>query len=111
MDIAAWELLRGEVLEPGYELRDLVRMEGAGAVFRAAAADIVDAGGRKQMGEVMSGGSYYSQNSMTLYFGLGAAEKIDRIELRWPSGITQILSNSDASSSRESSIWERKCRW
>src|SRR5437879_7632058 len=27
---------------------------------------IVDAGGRKQAGEVMSGGSYYSQNSMTL---------------------------------------------
>jgi enediyne biosynthesis protein E4 len=32
---------------------------------------VVEAGGRRQMGEVMSGGSYFSQNSMTLYFGLG----------------------------------------
>ena len=35
----------------------------------------VQAGGRRQMGEVMSGGSYYSQNSMTLYFGLGSSDK------------------------------------
>ena len=49
----------------------------------------VEAGGRKQTGEVMSGGSYYSQDSMTLHFGLGNAEKIDRIEVRWPSGLQQ----------------------
>ncbi len=51
---------------------------------------LVESGGRKQIGEVMSGGSYYSQNSMTLYFGLGSADKIDRIEVRWPSGSTQV---------------------
>ena len=50
---------------------------------------VVEAGGRKQIGEVMSGGSFYSQNSMTLYFGLGSADKIDRIEVRWPAGSTQ----------------------
>src|SRR5450432_2894949 len=50
---------------------------------------MVEAGGRKQIGEVMSGGSFYSQNSMTLYFGLGSADKIDRITVRWPAGTTQ----------------------
>ena len=50
---------------------------------------VVEAGDRKQMNEVMSGGSFYSQNSMTLYFGLGSADKVDRIEVRWPSGATQ----------------------
>ncbi|MGA7235024.1 MAG: CRTAC1 family protein [Bryobacteraceae bacterium] len=50
---------------------------------------LVQAGGRRQMGEVMSGGSYYSQNSMTLYFGLGSSDRIDRIEVWWPSGGTQ----------------------
>jgi hypothetical protein len=50
---------------------------------------VVEAGGRKQIGEVMSGGSFYSQNSMTLYFGLGTADKIDRITVRWPAGSTQ----------------------
>ena len=39
--------------------------------------------------EVMSGGSYYSQNSFTLHFGLGAAAEADRIEVRWPSGRIQ----------------------
>jgi hypothetical protein len=47
---------------------------------------IVEAGGRKQIQEVMSGGSYYSQSDLSLHFGLGAARKIDRIEVRWPSG-------------------------
>ena len=32
-------------------------------------------GGRKMIDEVMSGGSYYSQNSFTLHFGLGEAAR------------------------------------
>jgi len=52
---------------------------------------IVEAGGRRQIDEVMSGGSYYSQNEMSLYFGLGRAEQIDRLEIRWPSGAVQIF--------------------
>ena len=39
--------------------------------------------------EVMSGGSYYSQNSFTLHFGLGAAKEADRLEVRWPGGDVQ----------------------
>jgi hypothetical protein len=53
---------------------------------------MIEAGGRKQIAEVVSGGSYFSQNSFTLYFGLGKAEKVDRIEVRWPSGETQSWS-------------------
>jgi len=41
------------------------------------------------MAEVASGGSFFSQNSFTLYFGLGKSEKVDRIEVRWPAGETQ----------------------
>ena len=52
---------------------------------------IVTVAGRKMMDEVMSGGSYYSQNSLTLHFGLGKAERIDGIEIRWPSGTVQTL--------------------
>jgi hypothetical protein len=46
----------------------------------------VEAGGRKQMAEVAGGGSYYSQSDFALYFGLGEAVRIERIEVRWPSG-------------------------
>ncbi len=52
---------------------------------------IVTAGGRKRIDEVMSGGSYYSQNSFTLHFGLGECKRADQIEIRWPSGIIQTL--------------------
>ena len=48
----------------------------------------VHAGGRSQIDEVMSGGSFYSHNDLTCYFGLGS-KQVDRIEVRWPSGVTQ----------------------
>ena len=41
--------------------------------------------------EVISGSSYLSQSSLDLEFGLGQAEKVDLVEIRWPSGITQTL--------------------
>ena len=46
----------------------------------------LEAAGHRQTDEVMSGGSYYSQNELTLYFGLGKAQTVDRLEVRWPSG-------------------------
>ncbi len=49
----------------------------------------VQTGSHRQMDEVMSGGSYYSHNDMTLYFGLGQARSADRLEIRWPGGSIQ----------------------
>ena len=57
---------------------------------------IVTFGGRKMMDEVMSGGSYYSQNSFTLHFGLGTATAVDSIEIRWPSGTVQKIGKTAA---------------
>ncbi|MBV9406342.1 MAG: CRTAC1 family protein [Acidobacteriaceae bacterium] len=49
----------------------------------------VTAGGRRMIDEVMSGGSYYSQNSLTLHFGLGAVTEVENVEIHWPSGVVQ----------------------
>jgi hypothetical protein len=49
----------------------------------------IEAGGRTQIDEVFSGGSYLSQNEQTMHFGLGAASMVDRIEVRWPTGKRQ----------------------
>ena len=49
----------------------------------------IQSGGRRQIDEVMSGGSYYSQNEMTLHFGIGQAGSVSRMEIRWPSGAVQ----------------------
>jgi enediyne biosynthesis protein E4 len=51
------------------------------------------AAGHAQYGEVRSGGSYLSQNDLRLHFGLASATKIDRIEIAWPSGTKQVLTD------------------
>src|SRR5258708_2095891 len=51
----------------------------------------VVAGGMTQTDEVRSGGSYLSQSDVRLHFGLGAAEKIDMIEIHWPSGKVETI--------------------
>ena len=56
----------------------------------------VVAGGMTQTDEVHSGGSYLSQNDTRLHFGLGSAKKIDRVEIRWPSGAVETLDGLDA---------------
>lgn len=49
----------------------------------------VTAGQRKIIGEVMSGGSYYSHNSLVAHFGLGKVSVVDRLQVLWPSGTLQ----------------------
>jgi hypothetical protein len=51
------------------------------------------AGGVTQTSEIHSGGSYLSQNDLRVHFGLGTAAKIDKVEIRWPSGLVEDLAN------------------
>ncbi len=54
----------------------------------------IHAGGRKftQYHDGKSG--YLSQSALPLYFGLGDFTKLDKIEVRWPSGATQAITNN-----------------
>ena len=38
-----------------------------------------------------TGSSYLSQSDPRLFFGLGQSNRVDRLEVHWPSGITQVL--------------------
>ena len=51
----------------------------------------VTSGGVRQRGEVFSGGSYASSSDMRVHFGLGAATKVDKVEIQWPSGAKQEI--------------------
>jgi hypothetical protein len=51
----------------------------------------VTAGGVRQMDEVRSGGSYLSQSDTRLHFGLGSASRVDKLEIRWPDGSSQVF--------------------
>ena len=46
-----------------------------------------------QIDEVRSGGSYYSQNDLRVHFGVGKNQRVKTLELQWPSGQTDIISN------------------
>jgi hypothetical protein len=55
----------------------------------------ITAGKLTQTDEVRSGGSYLSQHDLRVHFGLGAATKIDYVEIRWPSGAIEKLPVKD----------------
>jgi hypothetical protein len=56
----------------------------------------IHAAGVMQFNEVRAGGSYLSQNDLRLHFGLGAADKIETMEVTWPSGQTESLRDVQA---------------
>ena len=57
------------------------------ARLRATAGDLV------QQDEVRSGGSYLSQSDLRIHFGLAGHEKLDKLEIFWPSGKVETLTN------------------
>jgi hypothetical protein len=61
-------------------------LAGAGQSPRDAVGTKVflTAGGIRQRGDVMSGGSYESSNDQRLHFGLGQASEVDGVEIHWP---------------------------
>ena len=62
--------------------------DGLGAVVKVVA-------GEKSWMKVLDGQSgYLSQSVLPLYFGLGEVTAIDRIEVSWPSGATQTVSEN-----------------
>jgi hypothetical protein len=46
-----------------------------------------------QWGTVTTSSGYLSASDPRLHFGLGSDAQIERIEIRWPSGIQQIIQN------------------
>lgn len=51
----------------------------------------VTAGDLVQTDEVRSGGSYLSQHDLRLHFGLGQHDHIDKVDIFWPSGRNETL--------------------
>ena len=42
--------------------------------------------------DVISGGSYISNNDMRLHFGIGKAKQVEKLEIRWPDGTKENVS-------------------
>jgi hypothetical protein len=67
-------------------------LEGSPANRLALNARVrVTTGKIQQLDEVRSGGSYLSQSDLRLHFGLADATRIDKVEVLWPNGATQVF--------------------
>ena len=55
----------------------------------------VRAGPMNLMRQIKGGSSAHSQDEMVAHFGLADAVKVDRIEVYWPSGAEDVLTNVD----------------
>jgi hypothetical protein len=64
---------------------------GIGARLRCVTRPVDEAKPHQQIDEVRSGGSYISQNDLRVHFGIGKAEKVDVLEIHWPSGQVDTL--------------------
>ena len=58
----------------------------------------VKVGSRTLVDEVRSGSSYDSNNDIRMHLGLGAAAKMDSVQVRWPSGLVERFENLAADS-------------
>lgn len=71
-----------------------IRLEGRQSNRSAIGAKLrLVAGPTVQIREVGSQSSYLSQNSLIAHFGLGSRAQADTLEIVWPSGLREILTN------------------
>ena len=72
----------------------LVRLVGTRSNRSAVGARLaLTAGAIAQVREVKAGSSYLGQSDLRQHFGLGQAAHVDRLEIRWPSGQTEVLTS------------------
>lgn len=64
--------------------------DGVGAQVTLVAGDLT------RIDEVHSGRSYQSHYGSRLHFGLGPRDRVDRIEIHWPSGTVDVVEDVEA---------------
>lgn len=65
--------------------------DGIGAVVKLSAAS--DPRWRQQFNHMTTAVGYASSTRAPVHFGTGAARTVDRVEIHWPSGAVQVLTD------------------
>ncbi|MFI5454108.1 MAG: CRTAC1 family protein [Isosphaerales bacterium] len=72
----------------------IVKFQGSGANRDAIGTRLIaHVGPHKLLRTIDGGGSYLSTHDPRVHFGLGDAPRVDRLEVRWPSGRVETRSN------------------
>jgi hypothetical protein len=86
------DLLRNESARDNTAV--ILRLVGTRSNRNAIGARVrLTTGKTTQVREVKAGSSYLGQHDLRLHFGLGRSTRIDRIEVRWPAGATEVVEN------------------
>lgn len=90
-------LFRGRTENPGnwVELKLMGTKSNRDAIGTRV---VLTAGGESYLREVNGGNGYASQSTTRLHFGVGSASRVERVEIRWPSGLVQTLSPEQTAS-------------
>jgi len=81
-------LLRNDSTSPHHWVK--LQLQGAKSNRAAIGAIVtIQSGATRQTDAVLSQSSFLSVNDLRLHFGLGAAEAVDKITVRWPSGVSE----------------------
>jgi enediyne biosynthesis protein E4 len=97
LDLAIQNLDKPAVLlmgrgEAGHWLQ--VKLEGTVSNRDAIGATVIaQVGTRRTVQQVSAGRGFISSSSRVLHFGLGTAERVDALEIHWPSGERQVLTD------------------
>ena len=69
-----------------------VRLVGTKSARHPVGAVVVaSVGDRQIMRQIIGGGSYASTGTSVLHFGVGDSDRIEALEIRWPSGLTETI--------------------
>jgi tetratricopeptide (TPR) repeat protein len=90
-------LLRND-LEQGHRLQLRLRSRGPSgeATGLGEGATVVAKVGELELRRSVSSASYLSQSSSVLHFGLGGADRVDRLEVHWLGGERQVFGGLEA---------------
>jgi tetratricopeptide (TPR) repeat protein len=85
-------LLRNDTPRRGHYLR--IHLQGERSNRDGLGAEVRVFTGQRRLRQMLrTGRSYYSQNELTLTFGLGEATQAERVEILWPSGVVDVHIN------------------
>ena len=87
-----------------------LRLEGGASGRTPVGARVtVESGGRRRVRWLTGGTSYLASNAPEFLFGLGDRPRVDRVEVRWPSGAEQVF--EDVAADRRYALVEGGQLW